>query len=262
MRFLLISTLLAWAVLVQAQDFEGGIYFGGAFYSGDLSPKVLPRYTRFIEPSGGIVFRYRDRGVLGLRGSLTYGNLRGNDADGAYPQRKLAFQTNLIEANVVGEWYLIPDNFMGDPPLITPYFFAGVSVFHFDPEAQFESGFVALQPLGTEGQGLKDYDRPYNRTQLAIPVGAGLRLLLGERGALSLEICARKLFTDYLDDVTGAVLDYNKIYEEKGELAARLSRPDLDPEEAAYISNLYRRGGDRYDSFGSFGVSYTFRLSR
>ena len=262
MRFLLISTLLAWAVLVQAQDFEGGVYFGGIFYSGDLSPKVLPRYTRFIEPAGGIVFRYRDRGVLGLRGSLLYGNLKGDDSRSAYPERKLAFQTNLLEASVIAEWYLIPDNFLGDSPRITPYLFGGVAVFHFDPEAQFESGFVALQPLGTEGQGLEDYERPYSRTQFAIPVGAGLRLQLGKRGALSLEASARKIFTDYLDDVTGAVLNYNRIYEEKGELAARLSRPDITPDEAAYISNLYRRGGDRFDAYGSIGVSYTYRLSR
>ncbi|MCB9296101.1 MAG: hypothetical protein H6559_23715 [Lewinellaceae bacterium] len=262
MRLLLISVLLAGAVLVQAQDFEGGIYFGATMYSGDLSPKILPRYTRFAEPAGGIVLRYRDRGVLGLRGSLTYGNLRGDDARSAYPQRKLAFQTKLLEAAVVGEWYLIPDNFLGDSPLITPYLFMGVGVFHFNPEAQYESGYVELQPLGTEGQGLKNYERPYSRTQVAIPFGAGLRLLLGKRGFLSLEASARKIFTDYLDDVTGAVLDYNRIYEEKGEMAARLSRPDITPEEAAYISNLYRRGGDWFDAYGSIGVSYTYRLSR
>lgn len=262
MRILFISTLLAWATLVQAQDFEGGISFAGIFYSGDLSPKVLPRYTRFIEPAGGIIFRYRNRGVLGLRGSLTYGNLEGNDARSAYPERKLAFVTNLIEGAIVGEWYLIPDNFLGDSPLITPYLFGGVAVFHFDPEAQFESGFVALQPIGTEGQGLEDYEPPYSRTQVAIPVGAGLRLIMGKRSALSVEISSRKLFTDYLDDVSGAYLSYNRIFEEKGELAARLSRPDIDPDEAAYASNVYRRGGDRFDAYGSFGVSYTYRLSR
>ena len=247
---------------MQAQDFEGGIYFGGIVYSGDLSPKILPRYTRFVEPAGGVVFRYRGRGVLGLRGSLTYGNLSGDDARSAYPDRKLSFQTNLLEAAVVGEWYLIPDNFLGDSPLITPYLFGGVAVFHFDPEAQYESGYLALQPIGTEGQGLKDFERPYSRTQVAIPVGAGLRLILSKRGSLSLELSARKLFTDYLDDVTGVTLDYNQIYEEKGELAARLSRPNISPEEAEYISNLYRRGGDWFDAYLSLGVSYTYRLSR
>lgn len=262
MRILLISTLLAWAALVQAQDFEGGIHFSGIFYSGDLSPKVLPRYTRFIEPAGGIVFRYRSRGVLGLRGSLTYGDLTGNDARSAYPQRNLSFRTNLIEGAVVGEWYLTPDNFLGDAPFITPYLFGGVAVFHFNPVAQYESGFVELQPVGTEGQGLADYERPYNLTQVAIPIGAGLRMILGKRSALSLEASVRKLFTDYLDDVTGAVVEYNRIYEEKGEMAARLSRPDLSPQEAAYISNVYRRGGDRFDAYGSLGLFYTYRLSR
>ncbi|MCO6477181.1 MAG: hypothetical protein J5I94_11200 [Phaeodactylibacter sp.] len=262
MRILLISTLLAWATFMQAQSLEGGIYFGALVYSGDLSPKILPRYTRFAEPAGGIVFRYRNEGVLGIRGSLTYGNLRGDDTRSAYPGRQLAFQTNLLEAAVVGEWYLIPDNFPGESPRITPYFFGGVAVFHFDPEAQFEAGYVALQPLGTEGQGLADYERPYNRTQVAIPVGAGLRLLLGQRGALNMELSARKLFTDYLDDVSGAVVDFKEIYEEKGELTATLSRPDFTPDEVNYINNLYRRGGDRFDAYLSLGLSYTYRLSQ
>ncbi|MCB0616062.1 MAG: hypothetical protein H6573_21835 [Lewinellaceae bacterium] len=262
MRLLLISALLAWAMLVQAQDFEGGIGIGGLVYGGDLSPKILSRYTRFVEPAGSVVFRYRNRGVLGIRGSITYGNLTGDDARSAYPTRKLSFQTSLLEAAVVGEWYLIPDNFLGDSPKITPYLFGGVAVFHFDPEAQFESGYVALQPVGTEGQGLEYYERPYNRTQIAIPVGAGLRMIMSKRGALSLEISARKLFTDYLDDVTGAILDYDQIYDEKGELAARLSRPDLSPQEAEYITNLYRRGGDWYDGYVSFGLTYTYRVSR
>ena len=262
MRLLLISTLLAWAMLVQAQDFEGGIGFGGLVYGGDLSPKILSRYSRFVEPAGSVVFRYRNRGVLGIRGSIMYGNLTGDDARSAYPSRKLSFQTSLLEAALVGEWYLIPDNFLGDSPLITPYLFGGVAVFHFDPEAQYESGYLALQPIGTEGQGLKDFERPYSRTQVAIPVGAGLRLILSKRGSLSLELSARKLFTDYLDDVTGVTLDYNQIYEEKGELAARLSRPNISPEEAEYISNLYRRGGDWFDAYLSLGVSYTYRLSR
>lgn len=247
---------------MQAQDFEGGIYLGAQVYSGDLSPKILPRYTRFVEPAGGVVFRYRNRGVLGIRGSFTYGNLRGDDTRSAYPTRELAFQTNLLEVAVVGEWYLVPDNLLGSTPFITPYFFGGLAVFHFDPEAQFESGYVALQPVGTEGQGLEHYERPYNRTQVAIPLGAGLRMVLGRRGALSMELSARKLFTDYLDDVSGAVLDYREIYEEKGELTARLSRPDFSPDEVDYINNLYRRGGDMYDAYLSLGLAYTYRLSR
>ena len=262
MKFLLISTLLACAVLVQAQDFEGGIYFGGLAYSGDLSPKVLPRYTRFVEPAGGIVFRYRDRGILGLRASLTYGNLSGDDARSAYPSRKLSFRTDLLEAAVVGEWYLIPDNYFGESPLITPYLFMGVAVFHFDPQVQFKSSNVALQPIGTEGQGLEGYEPPYSLTQVAIPFGAGLRLMLGKRGSLNLEFSARKIFTDHLDDVSGAMVDYNRIYEEKGAATAQISRPGISPEEAEYISNLYRRGGYRFDAYGSAGISYTYRLSR
>jgi opacity protein-like surface antigen len=263
MRILLTTLTVACLLpMLNAQQFEAGISFAGAVYSGDLSPKVLPRYTRFIKPMGGLVMRYRNDGVLGVRASLNYGKLSGDDTRSAHPGRKLSFQTNLLELAVVGEWYLVPDYRIGDEGRLTPYIFLGIAGFHFDPEVIYESGIMALQPVGTEGQGMDGYPRPYRRTQLAIPLGAGLRFKASERGVLGLELSFRKLFTDYLDDVSGEYLNYLKIYEEKGEVAASLSRPGYDPINPSNSSNIYRRGGDKNDSYGSIALTYTYRLSR
>lgn len=253
--------VVALAVGANAQSFEAGIAFAGGIYSGDLSPKVLPRYFNFIEPMGGLVMRYRNNGVLGVRAGLTYGSLSGDDAESAYPDRKLSFETTMLEGSVVGEWHVIPDNIVGEP-VLNPYFFLGIAVFHFSPETRYNSGVIALHPVGTEGQGLNGYEKPYSLTQLAIPFGAGLRLKAGLRSYVSLEICARKTFTDYLDDVTGEYLDYLRILAEKGDLAAELSRPTADPNNPTAQPNIYRRGGDRFDGYGTISLSYTYKLSR
>jgi opacity protein-like surface antigen len=262
MRIFLTTLILACFSALSAQQFEAGISFAGVVYSGDLSPKVLPRYLNFVNPMGGLVMRYRNDGVLGVRASLNYGKLTGDDTRSAYPDRKLSFQTSLIEFALVGEWYLVPDYRIGDEGRLTPYVFGGIAGFHFDPEVVYESGIMALQPLGTEGQGMDGYPRPYSRTQVAIPIGFGLRFKASERGTLCLELSFRKLFTDYLDDVSGEYLNYLKIYEEKGELAASLSRPGYDPINPSNSTNIYRRGGERNDSYGSLALSYTYRLSR
>jgi hypothetical protein len=95
MRIFLTTLILACFSALSAQQFEAGISFAGVVYSGDLSPKVLPRYLNFVNPMGGLVMRYRNDGVLGVRASLNYGKLTGDDARSAYPDRKLSFQTSL-----------------------------------------------------------------------------------------------------------------------------------------------------------------------
>ena len=63
---------------------------------------------------------------------------------------------------------------------------------------------ISLPALHTEGQGLQEYPgRPaYKLTQLAIPLGAGARYEPGPNIHLRCELIWRKLFTDYLDDVS------------------------------------------------------------
>lgn len=263
MRNLLITLLICWASYIQAQDFEAGLFFGGSFYSGDLSPKELTRYTHFMEPAGGLVARIRGRGIIGGRLSITYTNLWGDDAQSQYhTNRGLSFETRLIEATAMAEWYLIPDNYIGDRPKVSPYLMMGISVFNFKPEVEYMGQIIDLRSLGTEGQGLAGNKEKYNTTQVAIPYGAGVRFEVGKRAAICVEITGRKTFTDYLDDVSGNRVDYQKLYEEQGRLAAELSRPWVDPDQVNNPSATYRRGGGRLDAYAVFGVSYTYRLSR
>src|SRR5690606_30739356 len=71
---------------------------------------------------------------------------------------------------------------------------------------QNESVWLELQPLGTEGQFLplldQGYPRPYALTQINIPFGAGIRYKFTYMIDIGFEVGLRKLFTDYLDDVS------------------------------------------------------------
>jgi hypothetical protein len=261
MRNLLITLLICGTSLAYSQDFEAGVFMGGSFYSGDLSPKNIGAYTHFMEPAGGIVAKLRGQGVVGARLSFFHTNLWGDDTKSEHTQRGLAFRTDLTELSAMAEWYLIPDNYIGDRPRITPYLMGGITIFHFNPEVEYEGRIVTLRTLGTEGQGLAGYEEPYNHTQLAIPYGAGVRFEVGKRAAISVEITGRKTFTDHLDDVSGKVVNYQQLYEERGTLAAKLSVPSVDPDQVSGKKN-YQRGGERLDAYAIFGVSYTYRLSR
>ena len=262
MKNTLVILLVAVAcVYSYGQRVEAGIFTGMSVYSGDLSPKVISRYTQFMNPVGGVALRLRGRGVVGARLGFNYTHLEGDDARSAHPGRQLSFRTQLLEASALAEWYLIPDNFLGDEPAVTPYLFTGLTVFHFNPVTELDGYTIELQPVGTEGQGLEGYEPPYERTQLAIPYGIGLRIKLNRKSSLSVELSGRKLFTDYLDDVSDEIVDYSVIYEEKGQEAARISRPGVDPDEPQ-PAQYYRRGGSRLDSYAMLQLGYMYRLGR
>ncbi len=84
---------------------------------------------------------------------------------------------------------------------------------------------VYLKPLSTEGEGLPGYPdrKPYSLTQLAIPFGGGVKFAITNDWHIGLEVGLRKLFTDYLDDVSSTYADPNDLLTAKGQLAVDLS---------------------------------------
>lgn len=59
-----------------------------------------------------------------------------------------------------------------------------------------------LKPLSTEGLGFLE-NRPYYKiNQVSIPFGGGVKFALNDNVRLGFEVGMRKLFTNYLDDVS------------------------------------------------------------
>ncbi len=248
----------------QAQNldrsFEIGLLGGLAFYNGDLAPEAFGDYFQEVGPAAGLFGRFTLNRFFALRLGLTYAIVSGDDQYSAQPERDLSVRTPLFEAALTGEFS--PFQF-GTPyatPLFVPYLTAGVGVFRFRPETRFEGEWIELQPLGTEAQGLPGYPEKYNRTQINIPMGGGLRVILNDTWTLGLEFVARKLFTDYLDDVSDAEVNYRDLIQGNGILAAQLSNKQVDPSDTDDLDFTYRRGGPAQDWFYTAAVTVSFRL--
>ncbi|MBS1496560.1 MAG: outer membrane beta-barrel protein, partial [Bacteroidetes bacterium] len=200
MKYILIISILCLPSVLPAQQLHGDIYGGLANYSGDLQGK---RYT--FNHSGAMVglgISYDINNKFTVRGVATYLNVGADDKYNTTATgvtfRNLNFKTHIQEAQLALEY-----NFFDlTERSFTPYLFAGVAAFHFQPYSYDTLGNkVLLRPLSTEGEGLAAYPdrKPYNTKQLAIPFGGGVKFALSDRILLGVEISLRKLFTDYLD---------------------------------------------------------------
>ena len=227
MRNLLIVILaIAMATTAVAQNLELGVSAGMSTYAGDLAPDKPTEYLQLLHPAAGAFLRLNVAPPVSFRLGFNVAKVSADDAlNEVHAGRQLSFESNITEVYLTGEWNIF-NWYPGSGNLrISPYAFAGVNVFHFNPRTLHEDQWIDLQPLGTEGQGLEGYDEKYRLTQYGVPIGFGLKFTINERWTIGGEIGARKLFTDYLDDVSSTVVVYDDVYNGNGPLAARLSNP-------------------------------------
>ncbi len=165
---------------------------------------------------------YKEAVALRLEG--TWGSVKAYDSimvkekgntNGRY-ERNLNFRSKISEISLVAEfhplfmfinWSLREDQ---DPPRISPYLAAGIGWFSFNPQARSRRGdWVDLQPLSTEGQGFAEYPerKQYKLSQFNMPIGIGIRYELSSTFNLRAELMHRRLYTDYLDDVSTNYID-------------------------------------------------------
>ena len=239
-----------------------GIFLGGSYYTGDLNPSG--HFNRFTRPAAGVLYRVNMNPRISAKAIASAGILEGDDAyskNESHHNRNLSFKSKIFEFAVEGEFNFLPFT-TGSKKLsvVTPYVFGGVAVYHFNPLGFYQYRWVALQPLGTEGQGSSfSGEKPYSLTQFAIPFGVGLKINTAKRVNINLEWGLRKTFTDYLDDVSGKYADQALILSEKGAVAAALSDKSYTQ---AGGSNTGRQRGNAFtkDWYAFAGVIITFRM--
>jgi len=153
--------------------------------------------------------------------------------------RNLSFKSNIWELSGQFEFYFAK----GEQPVkrykikgakgykavtnLQGYLFMGFGGFFFNPKAKYDGKWVALQPLGTEGQGLPGAKHKYSRFSVCIPIGLGFKQPISKKYLVGLEFGFRKTYTDYIDDVSGTYYDNNVIREKRGAEAAYLADPKL-----------------------------------
>ena len=240
MRNLILAFCLLCSVQLSAQSFEVGLGAGVSFYNGDIIPATFQGYLQTTHPAAGVYFRYNALKALSFRLGFVQARVSGDDASSIYSYRNLSFRSDISELYLVGEWR--PFQMKGSSFIASPYLFGGINVYRFNPQAEFEGQWVDLQPLGTEGQGLPGYEEKYELVQYGVPLGLGIVLDFEGNWSFGFEFGARKLFTDYLDDIGGVTVLYDDILEGNGTLAAQLSNPNLDPEGSDSMISYFRGG--------------------
>jgi hypothetical protein len=194
----------------RPQVSEVGLCGGVSFYMGDLNPKGVFMGSR---PAGGLIYRYNINPRFAFKAVALFGSLQAEDAKTGTPERNLSFRSPLSELSAQMELNFLRLYNEKGANFFTPYIYLGVGIFSFNPQTSFGGKWYDLQPLGTEGQGLKgtdpvtgvNYDniKPYKLTNFAIPFGLGVRFNFLQYYSAGLEWGFRKTFTDYIDDVSG-----------------------------------------------------------
>jgi hypothetical protein len=261
---LLLPVLISASCFIQGQSTEIGIFLGGASYKGEINPSLFT--GRLLKPAVGALYRKNFNNHWAYRLGVNYGTVAGDDAlsEDEYQQRRnLSFRTHILEGHLNFEFNFFKYQIANPQTRFTPFVFAGLAFYRFNPQAQLGDEWYDLQPLGTEGQGTSAYpDREkYRRFQFALPIGGGIKFRLARRFGMTVEAGARKAYTDYLDDVSTTYADKTVLLTENGEAAMLLSDRSTDGQA---LNNTDRQRGNASDNdwylFG--GVTFNFVLSR
>jgi len=263
---ILLGTLLLFAFNLKAQRTEFGIMFGGSYYIGDLNPK-----THFLQtqPAGGLLYRHNINPRFAYKANLYLGMVYGEDVKSKFnPERNLSFRSIIGEFGAQFEFNFLP-YIAGNPKFPhSPYVFAGIAVFRFNPQANYNGRWHNLQPLGTEGQGTSVYSappysrKPYSLTSVALPFGVGAKLTIAKNICMAIEYGLRTTSTDYLDDVSTTYPDIAIMKAENGDLAARMSNRMIIPEDEKIAKTGTQRGNSKNNDWYAFAVAtFTIRLN-
>ncbi|MBI2730222.1 MAG: outer membrane beta-barrel protein [Sphingobacteriales bacterium] len=259
MKNRLLILFLSVSCLCAAQQSTLDFYGGLANYQGDLQAK---RYTfKLAKPAFGLGASHQIGAQLSVRAALLFAQVEGDDKfqkNADLKLRNLRFYSNITEFHV-GLQYMLMDIYAKK---YSPYIFAGMGVFKFDPYIYDKNdNKIYLRPLTTEGQGLYPNKKIYKTTQLNIPFGAGFKYSVNENFDMGIELGARKLFTDYLDDVSTSYSDYFTLKFARGQMATDYAFRADEVQPLPYPAGGTKRGSPRYKDWyylTTITVSYKF----
>lgn len=223
-----------------AQNFHLSARVGIANYQGELQSKNLTLKQAKLLGSLGAQLDISEH--ITARTYFTLTSLQGDDKKGTSTMkaRNLSFQSRVFEWELGAQYNILSLN----NSWWTPYIYAGVGLFHFNPYTHNTDGAKTyLKPLSTEGQGVVGGKSEYKLTQFCIPLGIGAMYAISEDVRVGIEMGYRKLFTDYLDDVSTVYADQATLLAAKGQTAVDLAYRGDEVGGGAYPAAKSPRGG-------------------
>lgn len=259
-KLLLSAALLSGTLTTNAQALNFNIFAGFSNYQGELQERQFT--INQAHPAFGAGLEYELTDKLHIRITGIFGKISGDDKKSKKNlSRNLNFTSPITEISLGLEYQLL--NLYTKK--FSPYIFAGISRFGFNPTATDTVGRkIKLQPMSTEGQGFYADRKKYKLGQFAIPFGAGVKMNIGRTMILGLEVGMRKTFTDYLDDVSTTYIDEFVLFNNRGQQAVDISYrgDELPGGSAFYPADGTQRGNEKTKDWYYFGgVTLGFRLN-
>lgn len=232
-------------------------------------------------------FRYFLQERLAAQATFTYGFVHGSDKNTQEyfrHDRDLSFRSPIYELNARLEYKIRKEKpghiydlkgVRGERAIkLVTFAYAGIGVFGFNPKAKIEGNWIALQPIGTEGQNFLPTRKKYHRVQMCFPVGLQVKYLANRYWSYSLEIGPRFTFTDYIDDVSKTYADPVSIAENQNIVPDRIAKLLADPGIDRHVpmgggegyGYYNQQRGDPYDKdmyiFAMISVHYKLKAKR
>lgn len=208
-------------------QYEAGMLLGGANYLGEIGGIDDPRASILdvrlgqTTPTVGGFFRIGLHPRIGLKTSVNFVQIKGEDASSTNPARRarnLNFRNRMVEFGLTAEIIYaslgdLTNEGSSNPNFTTNLDFTVFGGFYgvlhnptaritFDPNNMWEDRYYELRPLRTEGQM-----EEYAKLIAAIPFGFGFNVNVRNTWKFGLEASYRTTFTDYLDDISGQYAD-------------------------------------------------------
>ena len=266
---MLISCSFAFSQLIKPSH-EIGLFGGTAYYIGDLNDLHFRNPTKEAYGSNldkiayGLVYRRNFGDRISFKASGLYGKVSAYDrlSDSDFKQyRNQSFRTSMIELSgqIEFNFYRVDPN--SYTHYFSPYVFIGGGYLKMNPEGDYNDLWYALQPLNTEGQGLDAYpDRsPYKLNQFTIPMGVGFKIYPAENFGISIEWGMRKMYTDYLDDISTTYANPNLMSPTSVYFA---DKTPIDDELKSFNTNRQRGDSKTKDWYNFTGITLTYRINK
>jgi len=265
LRFLLAFIMVVTLSVTEtkAQHWEFGAWAGISNYFGDLNTNTSFEY---LGPGGGMLMRYNWSKRWAYKLGLNAGVVGFEDVASEYPYqqaRNLSFQSNLYELSNEVEFNFFRYEKERKEYSFTPYLTTGLSVFYFNPTAEYEGKKYDLRDLGTEGQKNPDGEsRPYSRINFAFILGGGFKYSFHPRWTLGMDVGVRRTFTDYLDDVSTVYPAFFANGDGTSEDAENLSDRSAEITEKMGAPGKQRGNTQKKDFYMFSGISITYTIIR
>jgi hypothetical protein len=264
---------------------EVTLQIGGSGFLGDLggrdrigadfSPADLE--IALTRPAVSAGFRYKFNKNINVHSSFNYLLLAGDDkltAEKYRNNRNLNFKSNVFELSTRMEFgissfkrsgvYKLKRSSLGRinrRKAFEVIGFVGIGVFYFNPKGKNPTNgkWEKLYDLHTEGQGLPNGPSQYKRVSVSIPMGIAVHYIIDKDWSLGLELCYRKTFTDYLDDVSTNYYDKAALFNAYGATSVLMADPSKGDIPGASSPNGdgsgAQRGDKNKDSFATVQIT-------